>query len=140
MIIVPTIPSHLIGLSLTKWQIGVMDYLNDDYAEILLSGESQTAIVNGQVIAIAGVLQLTFNRWQAWALMTEKSGKYMLQCTRAIDDFLDKFEGERIETPVRHDFKAGHRWAKMLGFKNETPNGMIKYDNGETYDLYARVK
>jgi hypothetical protein len=45
---------------------------------------------------------------------------------------------KRIETSVATDFEQGHRWAQMLGFKNEgtmrcfTPQGM-------DCDLYARI-
>ena len=43
-----------------------------------------------------------------------------------------------IETTVRNDFEAGHRWAKLLGFR---PSGFLRrYDDfGRDYVMYARV-
>lgn len=140
MIVVPFIPAHLEGFKIHGWQQEAQQYLNGDYADMLQSGPSYTAVVDGEVIAIAGVVQLTAVRWQAWALMSAETSKHMLQITREIKAFLDTFEG-RLETPVLHEFEQGHRWMKILGFTNETPEGMKNYgDNGETFDLYARVK
>ena len=50
------------------------------------------------------------------------------------------FQG--LKQRAERDFKDRHRWANMLGFTNETPDrGMISYGiDGETYDLYARIK
>lgn len=140
MIVVPFMPIHLEGLILNKAQKDLMEHLTPEYAELLASGYAYACIANGEVCAIAGLLQVAHNRLQAWALMPENSNKHMLPITRQIMEFFKGLKGVRVETPVLREFKEGHRWARMLGFKNETPDGMAGYGlGGETYDLYARV-
>lgn len=139
MIIVPFIESHLEGFEVHKDLSHIQEYLNEDYARLLAACISYTAIADGKVIGIAGVLNAGKGRFLAWALLTKESGKYMIPITREARKFLDSFDAKRIETPVKHDFEIGHKWMKLLGFKNETPDGMKNYDNGVTFDLYARV-
>ena len=139
MIVVPFIPAHLENFEVHEWQKDIKEYFSREYADLLSMGHAYTGIIDKRVVAMAGVSQLAPTRWQAWALMSSDTKDCMLKITRQIKTFLDEFKGFRVETPVHHDFKQGHRWIKMLGFKNETPGGMKGYGlNGETYDLYAR--
>lgn len=140
MIVVPFIESHLIGLEVHGELSHIQEYLNEDYAQLLASGAAYTAIAEGKVIGIAGTINAGNGRFIAWALLTEESGKYMISITREVKKFLDSLNARRVETTVKHDFELGHKWMRLLGFKNETPNGMKNYDNGVTFDLYARCK
>lgn len=139
--VVPFMPIHLEGVVLHQYMGEWQDYLEDpEYANILMTGPAYTGIANGKVIICSGVVKVGLHRYAAWALLSEDSKDYMLQITRAVKDFLKENDMPRVETHVLRDFDQGHRWAKMLGFENETPNGMRKYgDNGKTYDLYARI-
>ena len=62
----------------------------------------------------------------------------MLWIHRRVSDFLDRSDVDRIETGVRESFKAGHRWAKMLGFQAE---GLMRRfgPDGSDYQMYARI-
>lgn len=91
-------------------------------------------------IASAGVIDASHGRGIAWALLSQDAGKHMVRLTREIKKFLDNCAFSRIETTVQGDFVEGHRWAQMLGFKNETPDGMKNYCDGNTHYLYARYK
>ena len=103
--------------------------------------EAYTGIVDGKVIIIAGSLNVHDHIGMVWTLLSQGSERHLFSITKAIKEWLDRQKIPRLETTVRHDFKAGHKWAKMLGFINETPEGMERYGtDGKTYDLYARVR
>lgn len=143
MITVPFIPAHLDNFNLQKEQLFAAEYVNDEFKDrLVFAGPAHTGIIDGRPYVIAGVIKTSAHTGSAWALLTEDSKEYMLSCTKAISAFLDSTDIKRIQTAVRRDFKQGHRWAKMLGFTNETPEmGMKGYGiHGETYDLYSRIK
>lgn len=116
------------------------DLLKDDsYIDLLASTKAKTVIVEGRVLVCAGVMPITDYMGKAWLLMSKHAGRDLLKLTREVGDFLNKTNYARIETPVMRSYKNGHRWCKILGFVNETPEiGMRNYGfEGETYDLYA---
>lgn len=89
----------------------------------------------------AGLLRVYPTKCMGWALLSKASGPHMTELTRKIKSFLDQEPTERIEILVQSDFKLGHKWARLLGFKCETPEGMKKHGvNGADEYLYARVK
>lgn len=142
MIIVPFIPTHLSNIDLHESMGFMNEYLdNADYANLLVSGIGYSGIVDGRTVLASGLLQTGTYKATAWALVGKDAGKYMLKATREIERQIRQSPYKRIETPVLRSFKEGHRWMKILGFENETPNGM-KYwgEDGKTYDMYARYK
>jgi hypothetical protein len=139
MNIVPFVPTHLKNLVVNSYVGFIQEELTEEYGLMLFKGGAHTIIVDGKVIGCAGILQTGKNRWQAWALLSEASAPHMLGITRAANSFLDNYEKPRIETHVRVDFKQGNKFAKLLKFKNETPDGMKNYgDDGCDYYLYSR--
>lgn len=139
IVIVPFIPAHLKDFECIEQQRDIQNLFCQEYGEYLCQGEAYSVIVDGVVISMHGVLNCEGDRFFSWSLMSNKTMNYMHFITRHVNSFLDKFKGGRVETIVLKDFKQGHRWVKMLGFKNETPNGMEKYFNGKNYCLYSRV-
>jgi RimJ/RimL family protein N-acetyltransferase len=75
----------------------------------------------------------------AWGLIGRDAGAFMVAITRAVRRYLDLSDFRRIEAHIEHGFAAAHRWARLLGFTDETPAGMREFRPGETYHLYARV-
>lgn len=143
MIIVPFIPCHLDNFDLQEEQVFMSEYINDQYKEILvLGGPAFTGLIDGKPIVISGVLQADVHLGTAWLLLTKDARNHMLSVTRGVSNFLENTPIKRIQTAIRRDFKEGHRWAKILGFTNETPEmGMRGYGpDGQTHDLYARIK
>ena len=139
MIVVPFLPSHLNELVVHSYMGHIQSEMTGEYAELLLSGPAYTVLIGGEAIACGGIIQVAKNRWDAWALLSDDSGRSMLGITRAVNKFLTENKKPRIETHVRDDFMVGHKWMKMLNFKCETPNGMENYgDDGHNYYLYAR--
>lgn len=144
MIILPFINAHLLGFKPQREQMIINKYLQDEtYIQTVAEhGIAWTGIDDGEVKLIAGIFQPHNHIGMAWAILSEGSQTSLFSMTKHIKSYLNSCDIPRIETAVRRDFKDGHRWANMLGFTNETPDrGMISYGiDGETYDLYARIK
>ena len=137
----PFLTSHIKDLIVHDYMGHIQPEMDDAYAELLDGGSAYTALSDGKVIGCAGIMQTAKNRWEAWALLSNDSGKHMVGVTRAVIKFLNDNPKPRVETHVRDDFKVGHKWMKMLNFKCETPDGMPNYgDDGHDYYLYARCR
>lgn len=138
--IAPFNPIHLEHIELQPEQGHVLElFAHEEYQELLLMGEGYTAFHNGNIVVCAGVFPMTDYMGRAWAFVSGTQGRALLPASRAISDFLKKTDYVRIDTPVRRDFINGHRWCKLLGFINETPERGMKYYGFDrmTYDLYA---
>lgn len=65
----------------------------------------------------------------------------MLGLTRIGRSIMGASQFRRIEMYVESEFAAGHRFARLLGFECETPQGMRGYmPNGDKAHQYARVR
>lgn len=134
---------HLPYVDLIDQQAHMADLFNsEEYQHLLHCGYAYTALANGHVICCAGVFPIAPHIGRAWALMGKRSADHMIDITRNCLHLFDTIPVPRIETMVCRDYEKGHRWVRMMGFVNETPDiGMRGYGmNGETYDLYSKVK
>lgn len=140
MIIVPFLPAHLDGLDLIEEMSLMKPYLeNREYADFVDNDRSFTVLVEGSPIACGGIVKVDANKWTAWALMGKETSSYMIGITRAVKSFFSENNKPRIEIHVQDKFKEAHKWAELLGFKCETPNGMDNWGlNNEKYFLYSR--
>lgn len=137
----PYRPEHLRDLVLQDAQSYLGPVLAEPgMADRLAHGESYTVMAGEgndvRPIACVGVIDQWKGRCIAWALLASDAGKWMLGLTRIIARMLLTRAG-RVETSVKSDFEAGHRWAQLLGFVRE--GRMRRWHEGEDYDLYARV-
>lgn len=98
---------------------------------------SWTCVLDGDPIACGGTMQQWPGRHIAWAYFTERTGPHMKFLTSVASDVLSKAKG-RVEMTVRSDFELGHRWARMLGFKVETPRMERFGPQGEDHAAYVR--
>lgn len=132
-------PEHLNHLDLQPAQHGILPYLDSkEYVDLLMCGSSWTFIGDGKVVYCGGFYPLTDTIARGWALVGLNAGRYLYTITKLSRDFFNKSEYARIETVVKQDFEQGHRWMRLLGFQNETPDGMRNYGpDGSTYYLYA---
>lgn len=100
-----------------------------------------SAWAEGRCIGAAGLIHAWKGRYIAWAMLSKHIGPYMLQVSRKVRSVLDDFPANRIEMVVIRDFEPGNRWAKLLGFHLETPDGMPGYYlDGGSANLYARIR
>lgn len=105
-------------------------------------GLAKSAWVGVRPVAAAGLIPFyPGRRYVAWAIIGKNAGPHLRCITKEIRRFLEEFPAARIEMHVLSDFKEGHKWAKMLGFECETPNGMRKHSfYGKDEHMYARIK
>lgn len=133
-------PLHLYQIELQPAQQNFKDIMfKEEYQQLLACGEARTVLSGGRIVMCAGVFPLTNYMGRAWALLATDQKAEFVRMSRAIRDFLNKSGYARIDTPVRRDYSDGHRWCRLLGFINETPEQGMKYygHDGLTYDLYA---
>jgi RimJ/RimL family protein N-acetyltransferase len=94
---------------------------------------------NGAVIAIVGAMETHDRCAYIWTFMSKHAGPHMLAITRFISSWLPKLGCIRIEATVLKDFKAAHRWMRILGFKRETTRPMKRWDGVNDFHLYSMV-
>ena len=126
MIIVPFLPMHLEGFEPQDMQIEVLDYMSKiEYGEYLFNAGEASSLVDEKVIACAGLSQIHKYRAESWAIISKDiKPNQLLRFSKEIRNFFNKSPIKRIETTVLHSFENGHKWAKLLGMKNETPDGL----------------
>lgn len=111
-------------------------------ARALKSQGSAWAVISlgGEVLALAGVAEQWEGRGLAWCLLAEGAGRHMVGLTRLVGRYLGALDYRRLEMYVDAQFGAGCRWAEILGFKNETPEGMVGFlPNGNRAFMYGRA-
>lgn len=100
------------------------------------------AILDGpEVLLIGGIQPQWDGRGMAAVLIAEGVGRRMVRLTKLIRRYLDALDYRRVEMYVDAQFGDGCRWAEMLGFVNETPQGMAGFlPDGGTAFMYGRVR
>lgn len=118
------------------------EFGNPDYGmQLQASRYAFTGMAGDQVIGCAGVHELWTGRAVAWALLSKDAGPHFAAIHKAASGFFKGCPFRRVEAMVEDGFDAGHRWVRLLGFKNETPDGMPGYSpTGTKFYLYSRVK
>lgn len=144
MIVVPMNEAHARAIRPQQAQSGEAGDVEArvrDARALIAGGAAWAAIDDGGVLALAGVTSLWEGRGMAWCLLSDHAHTRMLALTRGVGRYLDGLKYRRLEMYVDAQFEAGQRWARMLGFKNETPGGMKSFlPNGNGAYLYARVR
>lgn len=135
-------PEHIECIVVQDVQTGEQSgLLTADAAAVVQSSVALSAWHGGRCLGAAGLVPVWAGRTLAWALLSKYAPPFMLPITRHIRFVLDTYPAKRIEMVVLNSFPQGHRWARALGFVNETPNGMRAFlPDGSDGAMYARVK
>jgi hypothetical protein len=135
----PLKAEHLATLVLQPSQAAWRDSMTPDQFRALAATDAAWAVLdNGHVMMCAGVIETGVGRGEAWALLSDDSGRAMTALTRAVRRYMESAPFRRIEAVVAVNFAPGHRWAKMLGFRFE--GLMTAYlDDGSDAERWARV-
>ena len=139
MQVVPFEAEHFKEIKLQGAQQYLSGWLTEEYGEALQDEPSYTALKDGVPVASAGVVSYWEGRAVAWAFISETGAADFVSVHRAVKGFLDVCYIKRVEMTVDCDFKQGHRWAKLLGFKMECERMTAYLPNGEDCALYARI-
>ena len=140
MIVVPFEREHLHRMVIQQKQQGLEHLVTPDVCGVLEGGQSYTALDGDEVVACAGVIEITQGRAVAWAYISQDVGRRMRFVTRAVKNFLDLTQFRRIEMDVDCEFPQAHRWAKMLGFEMECERRRSFTPDGRDCALYAMVR
>lgn len=117
--------------------------ITEDEVNILTSnGQAWTVHMEGIPIACGGYLMIEDGVAHLWSDICPGVGASgMLAATRYAMAVIEQLIAEdvvRIEMAVKTGFKAGHRWARMLGFHCESMKKSYYLD--EDYSIYARIE
>jgi ribosomal protein S18 acetylase RimI-like enzyme len=131
---------HLRRLQLQESQAYLVDWI-DGYLMASLEDVPSFSVMNGDtVLGCAGISPMWRGRGLAWAYISSDAGEHFMFIHRATARFLDAQTDRRIEMAVDVDFKEGHRWAQMLGFKLEAERMRGYLPSGGDCSLYARTQ
>jgi hypothetical protein len=83
--------------------------------ELEAAGDAITVVANNRPILCAGRVP-TPQGWETWTIMAEEAGKHMVRLYKIAKRAMACCDGE-IKVYVRNDFRQGHRWAGLFGFK-----------------------
>lgn len=115
--------------------------LSTEYAEIATSHIALSAWVGNTCVGAAGIVPMFPHRLIAWALLGKTAGPHFPTIVRKIRHVLRDDPSPRIEMTVDVEFKAGHRLARLVGMKLETPEPLRKFGaRGEDQMMYARIR
>lgn len=109
-----------------------------EYVEGL--GVCYTVIARGVPVLCGGILEHWENRGEAWLVFGMPKTEDFIFLYRAVDRFLKASKLRRIEMVVDFNFDAGHRWARLLGFKKEADRLVAYRPNGGDVSLYGMVR
>lgn len=143
MNIVPFVPQHLDDISLQPGQSEMAQFIGSPgYGEMLadLPG-SYSLFKNGTFLGCGGLAPQAQGKALAWCLIgTKLEGVDMIPATKIVRRQIAASGFRRIEAIVKEGFDQGFRWIKLLGFKCETPDGMLNwFEDGTRGYLFARV-
>jgi RimJ/RimL family protein N-acetyltransferase len=105
-----------------------------EYPQKLIDGFSKTAFVDGEPIAIGGLVIYWPGVGESWLILSKKANDHKTEITRCIRRIVKQFVTEnklhRLQVNVRTDFPQARKLVEHLGFvyegtlKRYTPNGV----------------
>ena len=141
MEIVPFKVEHVAQIKLQPFQSLTLSFVDMESLKVFEGTDcAYTAIDNGEVLAIGGVLDFCDGRGYGWSFLGGNIGHRMISVTRAIKRFLEVCRFRRIEIAVDCNYETAHVWAKMLGFTKECDRMRSFTPDGRDCALYAKVK
>lgn len=141
MKVIPFKAEHLGLIKPQEKQSGILNQVTPAHGLFIETCEvAFTAVDGDEIIACAGIIPLWPGRGHAWAVMSNNIGNRFIRVHRAVKRAIELSSFRRIEMCVDSEFLEAVEWAHMLGFVDETPNGMPGYtDDGRLYHQFARV-
>lgn len=115
-------------------------FMQDGFKYLVQDNFSLSAWDGVECIGVAGIMSLYKTRAVAWAFIGKNAAPHMVGITRKVKQVIEDYPAKRIEMLVNYEFLAGHRWAKMLGFKVEAERMRYSGIYGHDETLYARIK
>ncbi len=118
------------------WDPTVLDGYFHQLAD---AGPAWTATLSEVPMCCGGMFETSAHRAIAWAWMGRCPRPAFLGLHHLVLGILSRCTYHRIETTVRTDYAAGHRWARALGFVEEAARMRSYFPDGNDATLYARI-
>lgn len=133
-------PEHLTRLRLQATQASAQSLLTIDHGEQIAScrGIARSAMLDGEPLACAGLIELWQGRAYAWAYIAEHAKNHFKAVHRAVNSALTASNWRRIEMAVDVRDPGAKRWASHLGFEFEGVARKWTTD-GRDVEIWARV-
>ena len=133
-------PEHLARIRLQATQATAQALMTIEHGQQIKAspGYAQAAILDGEPIAAAGVIELWPGRAYAWAYIGEKAREHFKTIHRAVHNALDRNRCRRVEMAVDVRDPGAKRWAHHLGFDYEGTARKWTID-GRDVEIWARV-
>lgn len=114
-----------------------------DFLDVKLSGWVRTALVDGEIVGIGGVVQYWPHVAEGWYCLSKEGGRHktgMVLCIKKIiEQAFKELDLHRLQSTIRVDFERAIKLAEFVGFKCE--GKMAKYtQDGIDCWVYAIVK
>ena len=106
-------------------------------------GTNFTAVANGQILVVGGVLQMSLRTGKCWTMLS-KYGKQkpiaaFLTVKKQLESLMETMNLHRVETANLKEATEHHEWCRLLGFVEE--GEMPLYDDqGRTYIGFAKYR
>lgn len=140
--IVPFMPDHMDLFCQRKEDIPKYGRITSDYVrQMAEDGVCYTALKDGRILVVGGVLQTSIKTGYCWTLFSEYSQGFGLPLLRLAKKNLENMMRDmglhRVETSNLASAEEHHRWCKILGFKEE---GRMPYydDKGREYIRFGK--
>lgn len=134
-------PEHIRAIDVQAAQVTDKAFLELPAATLILASTfARSAFVGARCVGAAGIIPMWPGRDCVWALLSGQAGPVLRPLVRRILWVLDHWPTPRVEASVRVDFKAGHKFAKALGFVCEAKRMRGYFPDGTDAALYARCR
>lgn len=115
--------------------------MRSEGAYLLENPYTLSAWADYRCVGAGGLLEIWPHRALAWMILSEGAGAYMMPLVRKVRRGIKASGYKRVELTVVEGNKAGHRFARLVGFQLETPEPMRAYGpTGNAEFMYALVK
>lgn len=114
------------------------------WEQISKHGHSFTAMRDGKILGAVGLMPQWPGLAIAWSLLSDKIGAGdMVWITKRVVAFLDAIQAgpgyRRIQMATATGFPAASRWARILGFEQESVLRAYGHD-GRDFLMYVRIR
>ena len=138
---VPFVAEHLLALPLQPAQEWGRAYLQPAQIRTLENEWASTLMDDGEPIACVGPAVYWENRALVWSFLSARvTRQNFLDVHSMAKAYLAGLPFRRLETAIDVGFEAGHRWARVLGFRLEAARMEAFQVDGRDCALYAKVR
>lgn len=133
-------PSHLTTLIEQDAHKTLAHLGSENLASYLSTVDTYSIVDGSKVYLVGGAVKFHEHRAEAWAMIDQACRKDFLGVFNKAKQWIDSYKIRRLEATIDHEFEAGHRWIKALGFTFEAGPLKRYRMNGDDVSLYVRIQ